>query len=341
MAKKKPAISPRAAKRAAEEAETTRTLVEGLKTMASLAQQALVSVKQIGIADRPVDSLVVSELQLLVLRSIPELTTLADSKLASTRRQFTFAEVAHMVTALTKVDLSDPMTKMASLQPVLLAAELLQGLHVGLKLLELKTSSGVTLNPAKADPNAVYQFKITLLGTKPPIWRRIQMSDCTLDELHGHIQDAMGWSDTHLYQFEMNGQLFSDPESMEDAFDEFNTANSVSTKISQVVRPEGERTKLIYEYDFGDGWRHEVLLEKVLPKEPGCKYPICVTGKRACPPEDIGGIPGFYRFLKVRLDPQHEMYQYYGDWCTTFDPDAFDPKESTSAMHGYAVDDEG
>jgi hypothetical protein len=139
----------------------------------------------------------------------------------------------------------------------------------------------------------------------------------------------------------MNGQLFSDPEAMEDAFDDYNTQDSVKIKISQLVRPEGERTKLIYEYDFGDGWRHEVLLEKVLPKESGCKYPICVTGKRACPPEDIGGIPGFYRFLKVRLDPQHEMYQYYGDWCTTFDPDAFDPKESTSAMHGYAVDDEG
>ena len=136
----------------------------------------------------------------------------------------------------------------------------------------------------------VYQFKITLTGIKPPIWRRIQTKDCTLDKLHGHIQTAMGWTNSHIHQFEIGGVRHGDPELIYEGWEhEEPPVNSRRLKISKIVPAEGKRFSFDYEYDFGDGWEHEVVFEGCLRAEKGTRYPLCVEGERACPPEDVGG----------------------------------------------------
>ena len=121
------------------------------------------------------------------------------------------------------------------------------------------------------DQDSIFQFKITLLGIKPQIWRRIQVpSGHNFYELHCAIQNAMGWENYHLHHFDTNDT--SDEES----------------KITDYFSEKGISVK--YEYDFGDGWEHKILLEKILPTDSEIKYPICSHGKRACPPEDCGGI---------------------------------------------------
>ena len=115
------------------------------------------------------------------------------------------------------------------------------------------TSAGAT--------GEVYQFKITLMDTKPPIWRRIQVSDCTLDKLHEHIQTAMGWTNSHLHHFRIDGKLYGDPMLMAETFEELNYADSTTTRLSDILPASGKRSRFEYEYDFGDGWQHEVLFE--------------------------------------------------------------------------------
>jgi hypothetical protein len=189
-------------------------------------------------------------------------------------------------------------------------------------------------NAGQNEQGNVYQFKITLLGVKPPIWRRILVPECTLAELHAHIQCAMGWTNSHLHQFRIGDQYFSDPTLMEDAFDELECEDSTVVRLSDIVPPNKKRFRLVYEYDFGDSWEHEVLLEAVLPPEPGVNYPLCVTGKRACPPEDIGGVWGYADFLQAIVDPKHELRDMIdSSFAREFDAEKFDPADATKAMH--------
>lgn len=177
----------------------------------------------------------------------------------------------------------------------------------------------------KATLKEVYQLKITLKGSKPPIWRRFQVpADITLVRLHDVIQDVMGWTDSHLHQFIIGDTYYGrrDPEfGLDDVMDER------KTKLSQVVR--NVKAKFAYEYDFGDGWEHLLVLEKILPPDPGGRYPVCLDGKRNCPPEDCGGIWGYEgHFLKAIQNPKHpdheDMLEWIGD---SFDPEAFDVEE--------------
>jgi len=179
----------------------------------------------------------------------------------------------------------------------------------------------------------VFQFKITVLESHPPIWRRIQVKDCTLDELHEHIQTAMGWTNSHLHQFIVDGQRFGDPELMEEDFEEMGYADSTTTRISTIVPKDRPGFRLNYEYDFGDSWEHEVLFEGVVRAGSKVKYPVCVEGARACPPEDCGGIWGYADFLEAIRDarnPEHEeMLEWIGGY---FDPEAFNPARATKSM---------
>ena len=184
----------------------------------------------------------------------------------------------------------------------------------------------------KAETQPLYQFKITLLETKPPIWRRIQVADCTLDKLHEHIQAAMGWTNSHLHMFDIDGQQYGHPEFMDDGFDGFEALDSTVTKISKLVPKDGQKFKFRYEYDFGDSWSHEVLFEEFTPAVPGRQYPLCLEGKLACPPEDVGGVWGFYEFLEALADPKHERHEELLEWSGPFDPEKFDPKKATKAM---------
>jgi hypothetical protein len=95
----------------------------------------------------------------------------------------------------------------------------------------------------------------------------------------------------------------------------------------------GERFKFRHEYDFGVSWLHQVLVEKILPLEPGQDYPVCIKGRRACPPEDVGGMWGYYSFLEAIQDPDHEEYEDYLEWVGgEFDPEAFDLDEANQAL---------
>jgi hypothetical protein len=169
-----------------------------------------------------------------------------------------------------------------------------------------------------AGREAVYQLKITLKDIRPPIWRRLLVPDCSLAELHEVIQVAMGWENYHLYDFEVAGERYTDPRGMDD----LDTGDARKVKLSRVARRE--KAKLRYTYDFGDNWQHEVLVEKILPSEEGQTYPACITGKRACPPEDVGGPWGYMEFAEAIRDPEHERHEEFIEWRGEFDPEALD-----------------
>jgi hypothetical protein len=185
----------------------------------------------------------------------------------------------------------------------------------------------------KADPTTLFQFKITLLESKPSIWRRIQVKDCTLDKLHEHIQTAMGWTNSHLNQFKIGEQLYGDPLLMDENFEEFVYKDSTKTLLSDIVPKNSKQFRFLYEYDFGDSWEHEVLFEGCPMIEADRQYPLCLEGERACPPEDVGGIGGYEAFLETIDDPDHEEHEDMLRWAGgKFDPKTFDANAATKAM---------
>ncbi|MBC7247481.1 MAG: plasmid pRiA4b ORF-3 family protein [Actinobacteria bacterium] len=177
----------------------------------------------------------------------------------------------------------------------------------------------------------VYQFKITLREITPPIWRRIQVPGTyTFWDLHVAIQDAMGWLDYHLHEFTVPHPEKRTAVRIGVPDEEFEEDEELlfgrKEKIAKYFTMENRFAE--YEYDFGDGWEHGIKLEKILPREEGVEYPRCITGKRACPPEDVGGAGGYARFLEIIADPDHEEYHEAMTWVGgAFDPDHFDPDE--------------
>ena len=169
-------------------------------------------------------------------------------------------------------------------------------------------------------PPSVHQLKVTLLETTPPVWRRLQVaSTINLRRLHDVIQATMGWTQSHLYEFKVDGVEYGEP----DPEFEMPTRRAKSTQLRQVAPEVGAR--LQYLYDFGDGWTHEVLVEAVLLPEPRVSYPRCLDGERACPPEDVGGIGGYEDFLRVIGNPRHPDHKDLMAWSGGhFDPEAFD-----------------
>ena len=182
-----------------------------------------------------------------------------------------------------------------------------------------------------ATPAHIYQIKVTLKHGKPPIWRRIQVpGDVTLAKLHRILQIVMGWADYHLHQFIVGGAYYGEPHPDYEAWGP-EMHNERRVKLEQIA--PGEKSKFSYEYDFGDGWEHELLVEKILPPEPGVHYPCCLKGKRACPPEDVGGIWGYADFLEAIADPDHEDHEDMLEWIGgEFDPEAFDLDEINAEL---------
>ena len=164
----------------------------------------------------------------------------------------------------------------------------------------------------------VYQLKITLKGAKPPIWRRVLATGNTnLGQLHNLIQNTMGWYNYHLHQFMIRGQYYAQPGSG------FEAINENKVRLDQVI-PE-EKFKFQYEYDFGDSWVHNIQVEAILPPESGKQYPVCIKGKRACPPEDVGGVGGYADFLDAIKDKEHPDHNEMLEWVGgSFDPEKCD-----------------
>ncbi len=167
----------------------------------------------------------------------------------------------------------------------------------------------------------VYQLKVTLRDTHPPIWRRIQLrGDMRLSQLHRVLQIAMGWTDSHLHQFRVGGRYYGIPDR---EFGDSETINESRIRLNQIAQTD--KARFVYEYDFGDSWEHEISVEKIFKPAQLLKHPVCVAGKRACPPEDVGGIWGYEHFLQVVRDPgdpeQEDLLEWIGG---EFDPEAFD-----------------
>jgi Plasmid pRiA4b ORF-3-like protein len=160
--------------------------------------------------------------------------------------------------------------------------------------------------------NLVYQFKVTLLGIEPPIWRMMQVpSHYSFWDLHVAIQDAMGWLDYHLHAFSFDKSKSKDigiPESGRDR----SVLAGWEVSLAKHFKVPGERA--VYSYDFGDGWQHEVLLEGVLLANSRHVYPRCIDGQRACPPEDSGGIGGYMSLLQVLEAPGSDEYKDTTAW---------------------------
>jgi Plasmid pRiA4b ORF-3-like protein len=184
---------------------------------------------------------------------------------------------------------------------------------------------------SKTKSNAViYQLKISLQGSKPPIWRRVLVDNgITLAQLHEIIQAAMGWFGFHLHSFTINGVDYSDP----DLIDDSDIEDEGKAKLSRLIA--GEKAKFSYTYDFGDNWEHVILVEKILPADPDTQYPICIKGKGACPPEDCGGIWGYASFLEAINDPEHPEHEEMLEWVGgEFIPDEFNLEEVNKFLKG-------
>ena len=175
--------------------------------------------------------------------------------------------------------------------------------------------------------NKIYQIQIALQGFKPKIWRRILIpSDLLLSDFHKIIQSTMGWTNSHLHQFIKNQTFYTKRLPDDDLWNEMDNVDYEELKISDLLTSEKEI--IIYEYDFGDGWEHDIILEKVLPVDVKIKYPICLTGKMNCPPEDCGGVWGYSDMLEVLKQSDHEEYDSYIEWLGgKFDPMDFDKVE--------------
>jgi hypothetical protein len=190
----------------------------------------------------------------------------------------------------------------------------------------------------------VYELRISLQEILPPIWRLIQVpSALRLCCLHDALQAVIGWTDSHLHRFEKDGKQWGVPEHFEhfeDDDDDIDIIDESGARIGDILTTPGD--SVLYVYDFGDNWRHSVVLEKTLPASAPMIRPVCVAGERHCPPEDVGGVPGYQEFLEVVFDPSHEEFDHYVQWAGgpspvnqsvgRFQPEEFDLRTVNAAL---------
>lgn len=173
-------------------------------------------------------------------------------------------------------------------------------------------------------PEAAYQLKVTLSHCKPPIWRRILVpGHLSLAKLHDVLQICLGWTDSHLHQFIIDKTYYGRPDFVED----WGLARILDERRHRLGSLGLETgSGFSYEYDFGDSWDHKIKVEKIVPTEENPpKHPVLLGGKRACPPEDVGGPYGYQGFLEIIADPEHEEHEETLEWLGSgFDPDFFD-----------------
>lgn len=162
----------------------------------------------------------------------------------------------------------------------------------------------------------IYQFKVTLIGVTPPIWRRIQVTGgYSLAQLHLALQFAMGWENYHLYMFRIGSKKYGPPDP--DGVDELGLVDAKRIRLSAAMPTVG--ATVTYVYDYGDDWEHELLLEAIVMPAPDTTYPRCTEGERRCPPEDVGGISGYADYLEAMADPTHERHEEMMMWRGPFD----------------------
>jgi hypothetical protein len=169
----------------------------------------------------------------------------------------------------------------------------------------------------------VYQLKVTLERVRPPVWRRLLVpGTLTLAELHQALQAAMGWASTqfdyHLHQFDIDRVSYGNPEH-DDGWGDIVSERDVTLEEVLTI---GDRFG--YWYDFGDDWHHRVVVEKVLTEGIDPAVVVCTGARRACPPEDCGGVWGYADLLAVLADVEHPSHDEMAEWAGEVDPEAFD-----------------
>lgn len=183
-----------------------------------------------------------------------------------------------------------------------------------------------------APPDTVHRLKVTLREVRPPVWRRIEVeSSVTLADLAHLLTVAMGWEGYHLHQFEVAGTLYQRC----DVFDDFpfgrRPLEEAEHLLGNVLANVGDKAR--WDYDFGDGWEHDVVVEAIGDPESDAEYPRCVKGRRACPPEDCGGPWGYSNLLEAIADPSHDQHVELSEWLPpNFEPEHFDTRDVTEAM---------
>lgn len=173
----------------------------------------------------------------------------------------------------------------------------------------------------------VFDLKVTLRHITPPVWRLVRVKGSTrLSRLHEVLQATMGWWNCHLHQYKVGDRLLGepDPDGLMEMADEHDFT------LTQIA---SRHDHFVYEYDFGDGWKHDIIIEEKLVAEPGVRYPVLLDGGRACPKEDSGGPHGYEQLLVVLSDPTHEDYAQMKDWAgDDYDPEKFDRNAVDAAL---------
>lgn len=182
----------------------------------------------------------------------------------------------------------------------------------------MPTKKPTVLQRQRKPQDFIYCLKISLPGTEPLVWRRVLVpGNFTLEMLHSVFQLAMGWQMSHLYEFEIGGQRYADA----DEFDETPCRSPAASLASAI----GDSSRFTYTYDFGDDWRHEIIVEEFVPRSGFYTYPVCIAGENACPPEDCHGIGGYEELKTVITDPNHREHEDTLRWLGGhFDPTSFD-----------------
>jgi len=184
-----------------------------------------------------------------------------------------------------------------------------------------------SLAPASRPPRrALYQLRVSLLHISPPIWSRPQVpAGITMYNMHRVLQVAMGWSSSHLYELEVGNRRVGEPE--QDSlgakfFPRRQVTDAHAVHLLEVAPGPGD--SFFYEYDSGDSWRHRIVVEEVLAEVPGGEWPLCLAGKRACPPEDCGGVSAYYHLLHCLKNPGDTNCAELNDWAGSYSPNSFD-----------------
>jgi hypothetical protein len=169
----------------------------------------------------------------------------------------------------------------------------------------------------------IFQIKVRLLETSPIVWRTFLISsNVTLHRLHLVLQDVMGWYNYHLYRFQVGSDEYGEPN-LDNDFYELDFKNSKRAKLGNIIKEKN--SIFLYEYDFGDGWEHQLLVEDILETDPEKQYPVCIAGENACPREDSGGTHGYAEMMEIIQNPAHEEYRSTKTWLGKgFNPRKFD-----------------
>jgi hypothetical protein len=173
----------------------------------------------------------------------------------------------------------------------------------------------------------VFQFRLSLEGSEPPIWRRFLVpDDFTLAQLHRVIQAVMDWQDDHLHEFKVAGRVYGipDPDRLLQSIDD----RTVRLRDLNLT----PRSRILYVYDFGDEWRHALKLEEVSQSDSDDIRALCIGGERNAPPEDVGGVFAYQEFLEILSDPTHEQHRELKEWIGDFDPEYFSVEEANERL---------